>query len=277
MGLQISRDRRTHLVAMTIKTRYRIGLAVLALMLALAAAMVVATADSVEVALQRDELTVHMLNVSGARIYLVERDGRRLMIDSGNPGDEGKIEKLMRDSDIEPGSIDYLIITHGHLDHLGTARYFQQRYGVKVIGGYGDRAMFNQGTQQPLCATSGLAVAIDLALQGRTYPLFEADLLVAEPFDLQQFGIRGRIVPIPGHTEGSLLVIFDDVVFVGDLIRGEVFRPQTPTRHFFMCDLKDNDADIRAVLAMPSLDHWFPGHFGPLRAADIRQSFPGVR
>lgn len=178
----------------------------------------------------------------------------------------------MRQVHFPPESIDYLILTHGHLDHLGTARYFQERYGVKIIGGLGDAGMFSAGEQQPLCTVGALAVAIDAASQGKTYLLFEADILVGAPYDLEQLGIAGKLIPMPGHTDGALLAIFDETVFVGDLIRGEVFRQEKPTRHFFMCDLPDNDRDIEQLLQMKRLTRWYPGHFGPLSADNVKAS-----
>ena len=97
-----------------------------------------ATADTMTSEIDRKDLKVVRLFIKGANIYLVERSGKRLMIDSGNPGDEATIEAFMRQAGFPPESIDYLILTHGHLDHLGTARHFQARYGVKIVGGQGD-------------------------------------------------------------------------------------------------------------------------------------------
>jgi hydroxyacylglutathione hydrolase len=255
------------------KTQYRIFVVVGLLVVGVIALVVLATADSLSTPVQRDNLTVHMLTISGAKIYLVERNGKRIMIDSGNPGDELRIEQYMLEARFPPESVDYLIITHGHLDHIGTVAYFRERYGIMVIGGAGDAQMFSEGIQQPLCATSTLARAIDSGLRGKTYPLFQADLLVEESFNLAELGVDGDIMMMPGHTEGTLLVAFDDVVFVGDLIRGEVFRPERPTRHFFMCDLVDNDADIQTLLGMTQFKRWFPGHFGPLTAAAVAELF----
>ncbi|MEH6569689.1 MAG: MBL fold metallo-hydrolase, partial [Halioglobus sp.] len=147
--------------------------------------------------------------------------------------------------------------------------HFRERYGIKVIGGVGDAKVFSEGVQQPLCTTSALAVAIDLSRRGKKHPLFQADLLVGESFDLAELGIEGDIILMPGHTLGTLLVAFDEVVFVGDLVRGEIFRPERPARHFFMCDLIDNDVDIQTLLGMTQFKHWFPGHFGPLTAAAV--------
>ena len=216
-----------------------------------------------------ENLDVTTITVNNAKVYLIERDGKRVMIDSGNPGDEKEIEAYMLEAGFEPSSIDYLILTHGHLDHVGTAAYFQKRYDITVIGGRGDALMFSEGKQQPLCSTSMLAKAIDMSLQGKTYPLLQADILIDARYDMEQLGLQGEIIPMPGHTLGTLLVSFDDIIFVGDLIRGELIRQTTPVRHFFMCDLEDNDQDINTVLKMTQYTRWYPGHFGSLSAADV--------
>jgi len=231
--------------------------------------ILVATRDGVSIENIHKNLIVTTITVNNAKIYILDRDGKRIMIDSGNPGDENKIEGYMREAGIEPATIDYLILTHGHLDHIGTAAYFQSQYSLKVIGGRGDSAMFSQGKQQPLCSTSLLAKAIDLSLQGKTYPLLDADILIDTAYDMEVLGIDGDIIPMPGHTLGTLLVSFDDIIFVGDLIRGELIRQTTPNRHFFMCDLADNDLDINTVLDMKQYTRWYPGHFGSLLAADV--------
>ncbi len=216
-----------------------------------------------------NNLSVTTITVNNAKIYLVERDNKLIMIDSGNPGDEHEIEAFMRDAGLEPDAIDYLILTHGHLDHLGTAAYFQNKYGISVLGGRGDAKMFAEGRQQPLCSTSMLAKAIDMSLQGKTYKHLTPDILIDKPYSLASLGVEGSILPMPGHTLGTLLVSFDNIIFVGDLIRGELVRHTVPNRHFFMCDLQDNDDDIRSVLVMEQYTTWYTGHFGPLLAADV--------
>ncbi len=217
----------------------------------------------------RDNLDVTTITVNNAKIYLVQRSGKIIMIDSGNPGDEDKIVNAMHEAGISPESIDYLILTHGHLDHVGTAAYFQRVFGIQVIGGRGDANMFSKGEQQPLCATSWLARAIDASLRGKTYPLFTPDILIDSPYDLLQLGIQGLVTPAPGHTLGTLLVAFDDIIFVGDLIRGQLIRQSTPTRHFFMCDLADNNVDLKRLVAMKHYRRWYTGHFGPLQSDDV--------
>ena len=229
---------------------------------AVCATLLFATRDQVTGKHTGGNLDVTIITMNDAKIYLVQRSGKIIMIDSGSPDDEEKLVNAMREAGIAPEAIDYLILTHGHLDHVGTAAYFQREFGIKVIGGKGDEKMFSNGEQQPLCASSWMAKLIDVVLRGRTYPLFTPDILIENAYDMQQLGIKGVITPAPGHTEGTLLVAFDDVVFVGDLIRGELVRQNTPTRHFFMCDLADNNADLSRLVAMKQYKRWYTGHFG---------------
>ncbi len=236
---------------------------------ALGATLLVATRDQVTAEHIRDNLDITTITVNNAKIYLVQRSGKLIMIDSGNPGDEGKIVDAMHEAGITPETIDYLILTHGHLDHVGTAAYFQTEFGTTVIAGKGDETMLSMGEQQPLCATSWLAKVIDVALEGKSYPFFTADILIDSPYDMQQLGISGAITPAPGHTLGTLLVTFDDIIFVGDLIRGELIRQSTPARHFFMCNLADNNADIERLVDMEQYRRWYTGHFGSLLRDDV--------
>ena len=59
--------------------------------------------------------------------------------------------------------------------------------------------------------------------------------------------IPGAIVPLPGHTPGSLVVTIAGAAFVGDLFRGGIVGSPAEV-HFYMCDLDDNHRDVRTLL-----------------------------
>ena len=99
------------------------------------------SADKAVVIEDSGDRRIVRLDVASANIYIVEENGKRLMIDAGNPGDEDRYEALMRESGIDPATIDFAILTHGHIDHAGTAAFFQDRYGIQIIGGAGDQSM----------------------------------------------------------------------------------------------------------------------------------------
>ena len=225
--------------------------------------------DFATVQVQNQDIKITQLSVDFANIYIIERDDKILMIDSGNPGHEKRVEALLNKQGIDPSKIDYLILTHGHLDHSGTASYFRQHYGIKTIGHRGDNDSFSLGKRDDTCPTSSMAAFMkSLKSQVKITP-FTIDTLIDTELDLAEFGVRGKIIPWPGHTKGSIIVQFDKHVFVGDLIAGEIFNPTKPMTHFFMCDLDDNKKNINTLLQRPAIDTWYLGHFGPLSTTDV--------
>ncbi len=225
--------------------------------------------DFATVQVENQDIKITQLSVDFANIYIIERDDKIFMIDSGNPGHEKRIEALLDEQGINPNTIDYLILTHGHLDHSGTASYFSQRYDIKTIGHIGDNNSFSLGERDDTCPTSSMAAFMkSLKSQVKMTP-FAVDKLINTELDLSELGARGKIIPWPGHTKGSVIVQFDSYVFVGDLIAGEIFNPTKPMTHFFMCDLEDNKKKIDTLLQRPDIDTWYLGHFGPLTPKDI--------
>ena len=177
----------------------------------------------------------------------------------------------MKRKKIDPADIEYLIITHGHYDHAGTAKFFQQNYGIKVIGGKADVPLFETGKHEALCPTGWLAKRLLKQALASTYPPFKADILVDNTFDLSQLGFEGSIQPKSSHTKGSLVVFIDQFVFVGDLIRGGILTQKRPTTHFFMCDLKHNRQELEAIVNLEGFQYWLPGHFGPLNKKRVKK------
>lgn len=222
------------------------------------------------VLIDSDTLRVTLLSSRGANVYIVDRNDKRLMIDSGNPGDEQVFETMMQEHGIAPDSIDYLILTHAHLDHAGTAAYFQEKWGIPVIGGNDDQAMLDREGQADICPTGLMAELIRWMGKGRRYQSLQLDIPITDEFDLAELGIDGKILPLPGHTPGSLVVIFDDQVFVGDLVRGSLTGAEEPATHFFMCDLAENRARISELLDKPELQRWHPGHLGSFNVDAVR-------
>lgn len=65
-------------------------------------------------------LTVVFLDVGNGDAILLESDGQRLLIDGGPPGDPGMrapVVQRLREAGVE--SIDVVIFTHPHADHIG--------------------------------------------------------------------------------------------------------------------------------------------------------------
>lgn len=214
---------------------------------------------------------VYTIKTTASNIYVVSFDKTLLMIDCGNVGDSLKIERKMRRQGIEPSEIDFLLLSHGHLDHAGNAAYFQRKYGVQLIGSAYDNHMFHSGINSEICPTNTMAKVIEKAFKGLQYESFELDIKVDSLLNLETLGMKGSVWILPGHTPGSVVYLLDDNAFVGDLIRGQPIRPKHPVRHYYMCDEHDNDLDIQWLLDKPGIRTWYPGHFGSLSTDKVRK------
>ncbi|MEO1049266.1 MAG: MBL fold metallo-hydrolase [Bacteroidota bacterium] len=205
-------------------------------------------------------------------IHWVDAGNVTLLIDTGNVGDEQKIESAFLKEGLILDSVDYLIITHGHADHAGNAHYFQQKYGMTLVAGAAETSLFRAGGHdKALCPRGFNGWFVQRTIGGKTYTPFEPDLLVQDTLDLNTLGVNGSIISLPGHTPGSIVTFIDDIAFTGDLIAAKPLNKDKPNYHTFMCDLKDNLNDIRTVADVPGIQTWYLGHMGPLKTNDVNE------
>lgn len=212
-------------------------------------------------------VTVYTIKTSASNVYIAKKGDNVVMIDTGDPTQLESIEKAIRELGVE---IDLIIITHAHADHAGNGKYFRDKYGIKIIGGAGDQELFRSGTNGELCPTSAPAKLIQ-HLSTHVYEGYEPDIYVEDEFDLRTYRMNGKVIQIPGHTEGTLVVLIEDLLFVGDIIRGEMFSQSTPAIHLFHCDLELNKTNIRSLLLDYPDTRWHTGHFGIFNSSDVKE------
>jgi glyoxylase-like metal-dependent hydrolase (beta-lactamase superfamily II) len=111
----------------------------------------------------------------------------------------------------------------------------------------------------------------------RSFPPYTPDIAVSQRIDLRPYGVEGQIVPTPGHTPGSQVVLLDDGdAFVGDLLLGGYFggamSPNKPGRHYYHDDVLAAEAQICFVIRSGA-HRLYLGHGGPVAAADAWKEF----
>ena len=65
------------------------------------------------------DLTMHILDVEQGECILVESDGEAMIIDAGSDDDADTILEYLEHAHVS--ELKYLILTHGHEDHIGSA------------------------------------------------------------------------------------------------------------------------------------------------------------
>lgn len=225
-----------------------------------------------------DGTEVRTLRIGYSNAHLVAKGGDAILVDAGYEGNGAKLVAAIRSAGVDPARLRAVVLTHGHVDHAGGAGYLQRTFGTRIVAGRGDAPLLAAGHNDRLCPTDGTARRQLAENQRATYTPFVAEVLVDEEVALATLvpGIKldGRVVPLPGHTPGSLVVVVGNAAMVGDLFRGAIVGGSAE-RHFYMCDLDDNGADVAAVLERiaPRATFFFPGHFGPVERAAVAARF----
>jgi glyoxylase-like metal-dependent hydrolase (beta-lactamase superfamily II) len=191
-----------------------------------------------------------------------------LLVDAGLERDAPALADDLAAAGVDPAELALIVLTHGHADHAGGARWFAEAYGVPVLAGAGDTNLLAQGHNDPLCPTDAMARRRLDDAQAETFAPLTPDHAVAAPFDLAELGLRGSVLPVGGHTEGSLVLDLGEAVFAGDLLRGSVVG-RAATEHFFQCDPEAATERVREVLGATGASTWFVGHFGPLAVEEV--------
>lgn len=221
-----------------------------------------------------NQISVTTLSKSFSNAHLLKLPQGAILIDSGAENNAVALANSIRELGTDPQDLLAVFITHGHADHAGGAGYFQQQFGVPLIGGKGDAAMFTSGENDALCPTGWLARRMLASAQRETYiPLeidFQVDRTIALGELLGNAELPGIIFPIPGHTPGTLALVVDDTAFVGDIFRGRALL-NGAARHFFMCDIEDNNSDIKTFLDGPAreVELFFTGHLKSVGRASV--------
>ncbi len=143
-------------------------------------------------------------------------------------------------------TVDWLLETHVHADHLSAAPWIQQQVGGKLAIGEHIRTVqdtfgkvFNAGTE--------------FARDGRQF-----DHLFADGDTYKVGNIEARAIHTPGHTPACMSHVIGDAVFVGDTL----FMPDYGTAR---CDFPGGDArtlyqSVQKLLALPDDTRMFLCH-----------------
>jgi glyoxylase-like metal-dependent hydrolase (beta-lactamase superfamily II) len=189
-----------------------------------------------------------------AAIYLIDFSSDLVMIDAGAGGSSAQIVSNIEMLGLNPANISYLILTHCHIDHIGSAPFFKERYGTKILIHELDAKAVETGDSIKTAAN----------WYGTTFPPTKVDRKITGSQETLIFGQEKlHCLHTPGHTPGSISVYLDrggKRVLFGQDIHG-------PFSVAFGSDIEAWKKSMQTLLAL-NADILCEGHFGIYQPKD---------
>lgn len=155
-------------------------------------------------------LTVKSVCVSmmETNCYIITDEKTRLsaVIDPGEYCNA--LVKMLSDNAVT--SLEYILLTHGHFDHIQGVKKLKEHYGGKVVIHKEDEK----------CFTNSYYSLSDVFLKS-TEPLGKADITVKDADKLLLGESEITVMHTPGHTQGGVCYISGDIMFTGDTLFAE--------------------------------------------------------
>lgn len=152
---------------------------------------------------------------------LLVNGSNSIIIDTGVRGYLHHFKMQLKQFNLKPTDIKLIILTHTHYDHTGNLRTLAELTGAKVLVHKNEFENLKSGFT-PIPTGQGTYSRLISKLGRVVYPKyaspksFFANLINENEFELQEFGIEGKIISTPGHTHGSQSVLIGKKLISGD-------------------------------------------------------------
>ena len=112
-----------------------------------------------------------------------------------------KMIDMIGDTDLK-----YILLTHGHFDHIIGVKSVKEKYGAQVVISKEDEPMLN---------SSKLSLAVFCNAPQNNV---DADIIVKDGDEITLGEIIIKVMSTPGHTSGSVCYIAENCIFSGDTL-----------------------------------------------------------
>ena len=166
--------------------------------------------------------SIWSLNLGICNCFLLRSTSGYALVDTGLEKHGDKIFDALKQSGIAASEVKYILLTHGHKDHAGSAAQLKEVTGATVIAHALDAEIIESGVRQrPMTPAPGL---LNLIL----FQLFVKDLLPVRPVKVDRCVVDGetlheldglQVIHTPGHSAGQIAFFWPQdggLLFVGD-------------------------------------------------------------
>jgi glyoxylase-like metal-dependent hydrolase (beta-lactamase superfamily II) len=203
---------------------------------------------------------IHQVDGVNANVYLLIDDEELIVVDTGTPESAERILGYVHKINKQPSNISKILLTHCHIDHVGSAYELKRITGAKVYVHQED-ADFVSGKKSMPAPKGAMGAAFKVMSPFFEFRPVEPDITLKE-----NDKVGGLVVVhTPGHTPGSIS-LYDPVrrvLFVGDAVKFVEGKISGPPERF----TPDMQQAIKSIEKISQLDFdvMLSGHGEPLK------------
>lgn len=189
------------------------------------------------------KINCFITGMMGENCYLLtdEQTGKSAVLDPGAMTPE--LEACIRA--LPAGSVPYILLTHGHFDHILGVPRVRELTGAKVVIHALDAPCLADEKESLACyECPGAQEAVP------------ADILVHDGDLLELGSLEIQVLHTPGHTRGSVCYRCGDVIFSGDTL----FCHTCGRTDFPGGSMEEMLASLRRLAALQGDYRVYPGH-----------------
>lgn len=177
-----------------------------------------------------------------AYVYVVQKDGYRVLIDAGSGTDSSHVNLLsgFEQVGLQPSDLTHIFLTHAHIDHFGGltklrpitgARIGVHELDVQTVAHHEARLALIGRRLASFLADSGLAE--ETREQVLSMYRFTKAIYQSVPVDFTYEAVDMQVgsfefIHLPGHCPGHVAIRLEDVIFCGDMVVEKVTPHLSP-------------------------------------------------
>ena len=129
--------------------------------------------------------------------YLLISDGEAVVIDPG-----GGAKLILKEIEESKAKLKFIILTHGHWDHTLSALKIKEKTGAKILLHEAEKEFVKPAPYRNKVSGTG----------------FKVDQFLKEGDEIKIGDSLLKVIHTPGHTKGSICLLSENEIFVGDTI-----------------------------------------------------------